>query len=185
MFIFLFLDLDLDPTFNSISLLLHCHEMVKQRRNKEPPEKYESVALVVGVTGIVGTSLAEILPLADTPGGPWKVYGVARRARPAWLGDGPLTYVQCDVSDAGQARERLSALTDVTHVFYVTWSSRPTEAENCQVNGAMLKNVLDAVIANAPNLRHVCLQTGGKHYTGPFDLMARVILILLFIRPLK
>ncbi|CAN1776180.1 (S)-8-oxocitronellyl enol synthase CYC2, partial [Linum perenne] len=48
----------------------------------EPPRSYQSVALVVGVTGIVGNSLAEILPLADTPGGPWKVYGVARRPRP-------------------------------------------------------------------------------------------------------
>ncbi|WJX41455.1 NineTeen Complex (NTC) component [Trifolium repens] len=32
------------------------------------PGSIENVALVVGVTGIVGNSLAEILPLADTPG---------------------------------------------------------------------------------------------------------------------
>ncbi|MCI62640.1 progesterone 5-beta-reductase, partial [Trifolium medium] len=38
----------------------------------------------------------------------------------------------------------------------------------------MLKNVLDAVIPNAPNLRHVSLQTGGKHYLGPFDLIGKI-----------
>ncbi|CBI19431.3 unnamed protein product, partial [Vitis vinifera] len=45
----------------------------------DAPRGFQSVGLVIGVTGIVGNSLAEILPLSDTPGGPWKVYGVARR----------------------------------------------------------------------------------------------------------
>ncbi|KAI8550028.1 hypothetical protein RHMOL_Rhmol06G0072400 [Rhododendron molle] len=33
----------------------------------------------------------------------------------------------------------------------------------------MLRNVLAAVIPNAANLRHICLQTGHKHYVGPFE----------------
>ncbi|PIA33068.1 hypothetical protein AQUCO_04200074v1 [Aquilegia coerulea] len=33
----------------------------------------------------------------------------------------------------------------------------------------MLRNVLQAVIPNAPNLKHICLQTGIKHYTGDFE----------------
>lgn len=118
------------------------------------------MGLVIGVTGIVGNSLAEILPLADTPAGPWKVYGVARRPRPPWNADHPVEYIQCDVSDPADAEAKLSALTDVTHVFFVSWTNRSTEAENCEVNGAMLQNVLRAVIPNAPNLRHVSLQTG-------------------------
>nr|GMD09949.1 3-oxo-Delta(4,5)-steroid 5-beta-reductase-like [Ipomoea batatas] len=65
----------------------------------DAPLKHHSVALIVGVTGIVGNSLAEILPLADTPGGPWKVYGVARRPRPVWNADHPIEYIQCDISD--------------------------------------------------------------------------------------
>ena len=132
------------------------------------------MALVVGVTGIVGDSLAEILPLSDTPGGPWKVYGIARRPRPSWNADHPIIYVQCDVSDPQQTRDKLSKLTDVTHIFYVTWSSRPTEPENCAVNGAMLRNVLEAVIPHAPNLKHICLQTGRKHYVGPFDMHGKI-----------
>ncbi|XP_061354249.1 3-oxo-Delta(4,5)-steroid 5-beta-reductase-like isoform X1 [Gastrolobium bilobum] len=140
----------------------------------EAPRSFQSVALVVGVTGIVGNSLAEILPLVDTPGGPWKVYGVARRPRPDWNADNPIEYIQCDISDPNDAQAKLSVLTDVTHIFYVSWTNRPTEVENCEVNGAMLRNVLRALIPNAPNLRHVSLQTGTKHYLGPFELLGKI-----------
>ncbi|XP_028772601.1 3-oxo-Delta(4,5)-steroid 5-beta-reductase [Neltuma alba] len=133
-----------------------------------------SVALVIGVTGIVGNSLAEILPLADTPGGPWKVYGVARRSRPKWNADHPIQYIQCDISDPNDVEAKLSGLVDVTHIFFVSWISRPTEAENCEVNGRMLRNVLRAVIPNAPNLRHICLQTGVKHYVGAFEFYGKI-----------
>lgn len=146
----------------------------KKFEDDEPPRSFQSVGLVIGVTGIVGNSLAEILPLADTPGGPWKVYGVARRPRPSWNVDHPIEYIQCDISDPNDTQSKLSALTDVTHIFYVSWTRRPTEAENCEVNGAMLRNVLQAVIPNAPNLRHVSLQTGGKHYLGPFELFGKI-----------
>ncbi|XP_015885029.3 3-oxo-Delta(4,5)-steroid 5-beta-reductase [Ziziphus jujuba] len=135
----------------------------------ETPISYQSVGLVIGVTGIVGNSLAEILPLSDTPGGPWKVYGVARRPRPDWNADHPVEYIQCDIADADDINKKLSDLTDVTHLFYVTWANRSTEEENCEVNGTMFRNVLRAVIPNAPKLRHICLQTGTKHYTGPFE----------------
>ncbi|PRQ27801.1 putative oxidoreductase [Rosa chinensis] len=134
----------------------------------------ESVALVIGVTGIVGNSLAEILPLADTPGGPWKVYGVARRPRPNWNADHPVDYIQCDISDPEDTKTKLSRLIDVTHIFYVTWTSKATEIENCEANGAMLRNVLRVVIPAAPNLRHISLQTGTKHYVGPFESLGKI-----------
>ncbi|XP_062020202.1 LOW QUALITY PROTEIN: 3-oxo-Delta(4,5)-steroid 5-beta-reductase-like [Rosa rugosa] len=134
----------------------------------------ESVALVIGVTGIVGNSLAEILPLADTPGGPWKVYGIARRPRPNWNADHPVDYIQCDISDPEDTKTKLSRLTDVTHIFYVTWTSKATEIENCEANSAMLRNVLRVVIPAAPNLRHISLQTGTKHYVGPFETLGKI-----------
>ncbi|CAI0451693.1 unnamed protein product [Linum tenue] len=146
----------------------------KKLDEDEPPRSYQSVALVVGVTGIVGNSLAEILPLADTPGGPWKVYGVARRPRPNWNSDHPIEYIQCDIADASDVDSKLSPLSDVTHIFYVTWANRPTEAENCEINGKMLKNLLAAVVPNAPNLQHICLQTGGKHYAGSFESFGKI-----------
>ncbi|OVA17054.1 hypothetical protein BVC80_9047g3 [Macleaya cordata] len=157
----------------SLSLLLFC--FFKKFEEDEVPPKYQSVGLIIGVTGIVGNSLAEILPLSDTPGGPWKVYGVARRPRPPWNADHPIEYIQCDVSDSDETLSKLSPLTDVTHIFYVTWTSRKTESENCEANGAMFRNVLRALIPNAPNLQHICLQTGRKHYLGPFEKLGEEI----------
>lgn len=148
--------------------------MQKKLDEDEAPQSFQNVALVVGVTGIVGNSLAEILPLADIPGGRWKVYGVARRPRPSWNADHPIEYIQCDITDSNDTQTKLSVLTDVTHIFYVSWTSRPTEEDNCEVNGVMLLNVLRAVIPNAPNLCHVSLQTGGIHYLGPFALIDKI-----------
>ncbi|NP_001311571.1 3-oxo-Delta(4,5)-steroid 5-beta-reductase-like [Nicotiana tabacum] len=147
----------------------------KKFEEDDAPPKYQSVALIIGVTGIVGNSLAEILPLADTPGGPWKVYGLARRPRPSWNADHPIDYIQCDISNPEDTQSKLSLLTDVTHVFYVTWASRSTEVENCEINGKMFQNVVSVVIPNCPNLRHICLQTGRKHYLGPFELYGKLV----------
>ena len=36
----------------------------------ESSQNLQNVALIIGVTGIVGNSLAEILSLQNTPGGP-------------------------------------------------------------------------------------------------------------------
>ncbi|KAL7262291.1 hypothetical protein ACSBR1_000635 [Camellia fascicularis] len=150
----------------------------KKIEEDERPKTFQSVGLVLGVTGIVGNSLAEILPLSDTPGGPWKVYGVARRPRPSWNADHPVKYIQCDISNADDTVAKLSPLTDVTHIFYVTWTNKSTELENCKANGSMLRNVLKVVIPNAPNLRHICLQTGLKHYVGPFEVIGKGVPVL-------
>ncbi|KAL8097249.1 (S)-8-oxocitronellyl enol synthase ISY1-like [Apium graveolens] len=134
----------------------------------------ESVALVVGITGIVGNSLAEILPLPDTPGGPWKVYGVARRPRPPWDANHPVEYIQCDISNPEETHSRLSGLKDATHLFYVTWANGSTETENCKINSKMFTNLLSCIIPNAQKLQHICLQTGIKHYLGSFDSLGMV-----------
>ncbi|ONI33465.1 hypothetical protein PRUPE_1G426200 [Prunus persica] len=146
----------------------------KHEEDHEAPHTPKSVGLVIGVTGIVGNSLARILPQSDTPGGPWKVYGVARRPRPHWNSDYPMEYIQCDISDPKDTVSKLSRLTDVTHIFYVTWASRSTEPQNCEANAAMIRNVLRVVITNAPNLCHVCLQTGTRHYFGPYESLGKV-----------
>nr|ASF57706.1 geranial reductase 1 [Caladenia plicata] len=139
--------------------------------------KYPSVGLVIGATGIVGMSLVEILPLPDTPGGPWKIYAVSRRPRVDWLpppSDSAVENIYCDISDSADALATLSPLTDVTHLFFVAWANRVTEIENIAANSAMLRNVLDAVIPSAPNLQHVCLQMGRKHYIGSFESMGKI-----------
>lgn len=115
-------------------------------------------ALVVGASGIVGSVLARYL----AEGG-WSVHGLSRAPRAA-PGVQPLA---ADLLDAAALQAALAPL-DFTHVFYASWSRQDSEAENCRVNGAMLRHVL-AALAGHGALEHVALVTGLKHYIGPFE----------------
>jgi nucleoside-diphosphate-sugar epimerase len=115
-------------------------------------------ALVVGASGIVGNNLASHLVRRG-----WDVYGLARRP-PAIDGVKP---VAADLLEADSLRAAIAGLKP-THVFLATWMRQPTEADNIRVNGAMVRNVLDA-LSPANSVRHVALVTGLKHYLGPFE----------------
>ncbi len=127
-------------------------------------EHEERRAIIVGVTGIQGNNLAS--HLIDEG---WDVIGVSRRP-PA---DVPgLTPIATDLTDPDAVATDLDGV-DPTHVFFTAWARQPTEAENCRVNGAMLRNFL-AAVAGSPHLRHVALTTGLKHYLGPFEAYALI-----------
>jgi nucleoside-diphosphate-sugar epimerase len=119
-------------------------------------------ALVIGVTGIQGGTLAS--RLVDHG---WRVTGLARRPGAEMPG---VTLVSADLTDAGSVEAALADV-DPTDVFFNSWSRQATEAENCVVNGAMLRNLLAAVEGKS-SLRHVALVTGLKHYLGPFEAYA-------------
>lgn len=119
-------------------------------------------ALIVGATGITGSNLAENL-LAS---GGWTVSGLSRS-------QSRVTGVQtlsCDLMDPPSVR---SALADASpsHVFITAWSRQETEAENCRINGAIVRNVLEALAGRG--IEHVALTTGTKHYLGPFESYAK------------
>jgi len=120
-------------------------------------------ALIVGVSGMVGGNLADLL-LSEKD---WSVYGVARRPGRR-EGVKP---VAVDLQDPEAVRE---ALRDIqpTHIFLTTWLRQATEADNIRVNSAMIKNVLDTV-SSAGSVEHVALVTGLKHYLGPFEAYAK------------
>ena len=120
-------------------------------------------ALVVGVTGISGGNVARRLL-----GEGWEVLGLCRR--PQDVDDG-ITPLSADLLNADEV-EPVVRGTAPTHVFFTTWSRRATEAENCDVNGRMLVNLLDAV-AGERSVQHVALVTGLKHYLGPFEAYAK------------
>lgn len=116
-------------------------------------------ALVVGATGIIGSAVARRL-IADG----WTTHGLARRPRPEIDGLRP---VAADLQEPASLALALEALAP-THVFLATWLRQATEAENCRVNGAMVRNLLAALSARG-SVRHVALVTGLKHYLGPFE----------------
>ncbi|XP_057421563.1 (S)-8-oxocitronellyl enol synthase CYC2-like [Lotus japonicus] len=129
------------------------------------------VALVVGVTGITGLSLAQALKQPHClGGGPWKVYGAARRPPPNWF---PLSTVDNFITfNAVNSTDTLGKLSpiagEVTHLFWVTFQFLGDEEANIAVNKAMLQNVLTALTSTpSSRLTHVTVQTGTKHYMGP------------------
>ena len=119
----------------------------------------KKTALIVGVSGIVGRNLADLL-IAEKD---WTVFGMARRP-------GQREGMQPICADLQDASAVEAALKDVrpTHVFLSTWLRQPTEADNIRVNAAMVRNVL-TVISQAKTVQHVALVTGLKHYLGPFE----------------
>jgi nucleoside-diphosphate-sugar epimerase len=117
------------------------------------------VALIAGVTGIVGNNLAHQL-LSNG----WKVHGLARR--PSTHIDG-VNFVAADLLDPASLRSAVTSLKP-SHVFITTWLRQPTEAENIRVNSSMVRNLLEAVSID-DSIRHVALVTGLKHYLGPFE----------------
>lgn len=56
-------------------------------------------------------------------------------------------------------------------MFITAWSRQETEAENCRVNGSIVRNVLNALAGRG--VQHVALVTGTKHYLGPFEAYAK------------
>lgn len=117
-------------------------------------------ALVIGASGIVGYNLATYLV---TEGEDWSVYGLARRPT-------AIEGVHAVAADLLQPESLKMALHEVrpTHIYLCTWMRQATEAENIQVNGAMVRNLLDAV-SPIGTVEHVALVTGLKHYLGPFE----------------
>ncbi len=114
-------------------------------------------ALIAGSTGIVGNNLAR--HLADEG---WTVHGLARHPG-AMPGVAP---VSADLTDPDSLKAAVADLRP-SHLFIASWMRRPSEAENCAVNGAMVRNLIGA-LPHAP-LEHVALVTGLKHYLGPFE----------------
>jgi nucleoside-diphosphate-sugar epimerase len=126
--------------------------------------KSENRALIVGATGLSGSYAARYLKEQG-----WTVVTLSRNAADLPWSD---RHVAADLEDAAASKAALPAASDVTHVFYCTWSRQPNEEENVRVNAAMIRNLFEG-LAHAP-IRHAALVTGLKHYLGSFDDYAKV-----------
>ena len=123
-------------------------------------------ALIVGVTGISGQSIATKL-LQDG----WEVHGLSRRIEGLPAG---VHHIKADLLDAAAMKTALAGLKPEI-VFMTAWIKKDSEAENIEVNGATIQNLLDALEPDG-GVRHVALQTGLKHYLGPFDNYANAVM---------
>jgi nucleoside-diphosphate-sugar epimerase len=119
----------------------------------------QPIALVIGASGITGGAVLRRL-VADGA----EAHGLARNPGDLGAGVQPIT---ADLLDPASLRSALKGLRP-THVYYTSWTRRPTETENCKVNARMMSNLFEALEA-AGSVRHVALVTGLKHYLGSFD----------------
>lgn len=125
--------------------------------------------LVAGAGGVVGAAaVAHFAALPD-----WDVIAVSRR-RPPELPAG-VEHLSLDLTDAAACRAAGGALARVTHLMFAALYEKLDlvagwrDPEQMAVNLAMLTNLLDALEASAPGLRHVSLMQGTKAYGGHFE----------------
>lgn len=123
----------------------------------------ENIALIVGASGISGNNLAQELLKNN-----WTTYGITRNSEVKLKG---LKNIKADLLDPKSLEEALKDIKP-THIFFTAWMRKDTEAENIEVNGRMVRNLLEAV-APKKSVKHVALVTGLKHYLGPFENYAK------------
>jgi nucleoside-diphosphate-sugar epimerase len=117
--------------------------------------------LVLGARGLVGRAVVErFAGRGDT-----EVVGVARHP-PDF--ESAARFVALDLRDRAVTLERLRPHRDATHVVYAALYEKPDlirgwlEPDHIEINGAMFRNLLDAI--ESPALRHLTLLQGTKAY---------------------
>src|SRR5687768_7479866 len=115
-----------------------------------------------------GSNMARLLHTAG-----WKVIGVSRGAPEL----GPwLRHIPADLLDAAQAKEKLTGIEDVTHIFYTALlTGRDLDEEN-ELNTRLARNFLDAALPRIRALEHLHVLEGVKWYgyhLGPYRTPAR------------
>jgi len=126
-------------------------------------------AVIVGALGVIGRNLLLWLERHTD----WQLVGLARRSP-----DFPTRarFVSVDLLDRADAEAKLSALDDVTHIFYAAFQPAPTWAGHDAPNLALLRNSVEPIAATSKALEHVHLVEGTKIYgshLGPFKTPAK------------
>ena len=133
----------------------------------------QDVAVVAGASGVVGWRLSQAL--VDC--GKFRVVGCARRLPVPEYQVAGVDYATLDLTDADACGQFANQVSGVTHLFYTARAEFISgERESTDINTAMFRNLLDAVEASNPSLRHVHMVHGTKYYgstDGPFPTPAK------------
>lgn len=121
--------------------------------------------LVAGASGLIGISAIEAFLDAG-----WQVVGTSRR-KPTLLSGRDFEFVPADLRRDDVARDALSGLTDVTHIAYTAISENADDLVSgwsdqtlIETNNAMLRNVVESLVAAGAPLQHVSILQGTKVY---------------------
>ena len=123
-----------------------------------------NTVLIVGASGVIGASAAA--HFAALPG--WRVLGVSRR--PPDPSPAGYEHIALDLTDPAACRAAAGGFGAVTHVVYAALFEKPglvagwREQDQMQTNLAMMRNLMDPLLASAGALRHVSMLQGTKAY---------------------
>ena len=126
-------------------------------------------ALVAGALGVTGRSLVNHLVSL----GSWEVIGLSRR-RPEFRTDAQ--FIALDLLNRSEVQTRLSAIGDVTHIFYAALQPGANFFAEVAPNLAMLTNLVETVEQASTRFRKVVLIEGAKFYgahLGPYKTPAK------------
>jgi len=120
--------------------------------------------LIAGASGVVGAAAIEHFAKLG-----WRVIGASRR--PADVEPGIVyEHLALDLQNAAACRAASDTFSGVTHVVYTALFEKPglipgwREQDQMQTNLAMMRNLMDPLLAAAKGLRHVSVLQGTKAY---------------------
>jgi nucleoside-diphosphate-sugar epimerase len=121
--------------------------------------------LIAGASGLVGCAAVKLF--GSRPD--WDVVAVSRRK--PFVPLGKAEYLPVDLLDAAQCREAFGAMRDVTHIAYAALIEKPgdmvagwQDQEQANKNVAMLRNLMEPILAASQGFRHISLVHGMKAY---------------------
>src|SRR5580692_2556991 len=120
--------------------------------------------LVTGASGLLGVAAIEKFLTAG-----WKVVGVSRR-KPEPPSGRDIDFLSVDLRDKEKARAAFEPLTGITHIAYTALHEKPelvagwSSTDQIETNNAMLRNVVQPILASGSTFQHISILQGTKVY---------------------
>lgn len=120
-------------------------------------ESKKLTAVVVGATGIIGSAI--VAKLSEVGG--WRTIAVSQSGKTV---PGADEAIAVDLMDSADARLKLAAAREASHLFFAAYAPRSGWIEEVQPNLALLMNAIEGLESAGAPLKHVTLITGAKYY---------------------
>jgi nucleoside-diphosphate-sugar epimerase len=125
----------------------------------------KKTVLIAGASGLIGVAALEAFLSAGR-----KVVAISRR-KPGLPSGRDFEFISVDLRDERASRDALLSRDDITHVAYAAIYENPQDlvsgwsnADQIEVNNAMLRNVIEPLVSGKSALKHVSILQGTKAY---------------------
>ncbi|KAI9724977.1 MAG: hypothetical protein M1812_000253 [Candelaria pacifica] len=121
-----------------------------------------SSAIVTGATGILGREI--VSALGKDPKQWHTVHALSRSQKEKYSQN--VQHTSIDLTSSARDMAEQLAGVEAEYVFFAAYLQKDTEQENWDVNGAMLRNVLEAlkITGGEKNIKRIILTIGAKYY---------------------